>query len=406
VRVLDLGRRLEPFGDPVGSLPLVDATLEASRRRAVADSGVDPARLCFAEHAIASAAVLRAFAAAAPAGRPSALAVPAGAPVAALLPVSSARPIDGGFALDVFLDGSPGASLEALRAEARPVMLPFDGPTERRELPRLGPPPHHLELPTDGAVAAHVEHWVHLLWLAPLWLPNAAREGKRRRGPGAPSWVGPGARVHRTAVLEGAIVGAGARIGAGCVVRHAFVGPNSHLNDFTKVRHSVLGPATHTLADASFSHVVAMGGGTLSNLLLRDTLLGRDVFLTTGVIFWNETLGENVQVTHEGAARDSGRRALGGCAGHGCVLGARTIVAPGRALPNRTTVVMRRDEGVMRVDPEALGRPLCWHEAQLVDAGRFLAEGAPDELDFDRRSLGRPALRDPEHAPETRDTRR
>ena len=73
--------------------------------------------------------------------------------------------------------------------------------------------------------------------------------------------------------------------------------------------------------------------------------------------------------------------ALGGCAGHGSTLGARTIVAPGRALPNRTVVVMRREEGVLRIEATAVGTPVCWHDAALVPFDRLRPGATPEEID-------------------------
>jgi hypothetical protein len=66
--------------------------------------------------------------------------------------------------------------------------------------------------------------------------------------------------------------------------------------------------------------------------------------------------------------------------GHGSVLGARTIVGAGRALPNRTMVVMRREEGVLRIAPHAPGTPLCWDDAALVPFDSMRPGVVPDEL--------------------------
>jgi hypothetical protein len=89
------------------------------------------------------------------------------------------------------------------------------------------------------------------------------------------------------------------------------------------------------------------------------------------VIFWTDLLEGTVQVLSDGSWVDSERKSLGGCAGHGSVLGARTIVAPGRALPNRTIVVMRREEGVNRVEGLEPGHPSTWYDASLVPLERI-----------------------------------
>lgn len=377
-RILDLGTRIEPFGDRVGELPLFDATFAELRAQEVLRSRVPAERLTFADHALATHAVLAAFAKAAPGGRPAALALPAHPVFEALAAVSDVRRAGDRLIYDVFLDAPADADLDRLRAEAVPTLVALEPRTLARALPRLGPPPYTEPVLMSGAFALHVQHWVHVLWAAKAWVPALLpfAEGKRRRG----SVIGPGADVHPSAYLEGAIIGAGAEIGASCVLRHCYVGPRSRLSDFTKLAHGVLGPDTHTLADATFEHVVALGGGTLTNLLLQDSLLGRRVFLTTGVVFWRDALGEPITVQHRGLEVDTGRRVLGGCAGHGAILGARTIVAPGRALPNRTTVVMRKAEGVFKVADAPPGTPMCWNEGALVPVTEVEPGYAPEEL--------------------------
>lgn len=385
VRIFDLDTRIAPFGDRVQDLPLCGLTLEAHREAEVTASGVTPERLSFADHALATAPVLAAFAKAAPAGAPARLALPAHEAFSSLAPLSAIAQDGDRLLYDVFLDAPAGASLESLRASATPALVPLEPATHTRALPRLGPPPHTLSVVADGRFAMHFEHWAHVLWGAPLLVPRALEqtEGKRvRRKRLAPSRVAPGADVHPTAVLEGAVIGPGAEIGAHCVLRHCYVGAGCRLSDFTKAAFSVLGPETHTLADATFEHMVAFGGGTLTNLLLQDSLLGRQVFLTTGVIFWRDRLGEQITVPVDGEERPTGRKVLGGCAGHGSVLGARTIVAPGRALPNRTTVVMRKEEGVHSIAPEvAEGAPACWYDGALVPTTTVDPDYRPEELE-------------------------
>lgn len=371
MRVLDLETRIDPFGDRVVDLPLLDRDVAGFRLREAEACGA-PERLTFADYALATAPVLRAFLAASPRGRPARLALPLTSASALLAPVSSVERTPELLLFDVFADAPAGADLPALRAEATPVVARFEERTFARELHRAGPPPHRLDLPADGALAVHLEHWVHLLWAAPLLVPALLRHARRA--------VAKGAKVHHAARVEGSYVGEDAQIGADCALYHSYVGPGSILSDFTRLTRSVLGASTHTLADACFSHAVSLGEGTLANLLLRDTILGKSVFLTSGVIFWNEGIERTIRVQRGAELVDTGRKNLGGCAGHGCVLGARTIVAPGRALPNRTTVVMRREEGVMRFDVEN-GAPACWYDGALVPVDRVMPGYRAEEVD-------------------------
>jgi len=367
VRVIETAARIAPFGDPVGDIPIAGMSFSELQRKQAQDAGVDD-RLTVAAHAIATAKLLRAFVANAPRGTPSALAVRADSPLALLTPVSSIRREDGLLVYDVFLD-APYSDVASARAAAKPVVVEHRSLTYRREFPRVGPGPHHLDLPADGVLCAHLEHWVHLLWVAPLLVPALGPK------------IDPTAQVHPSAHVEGSIIGPGAIVGAGSRIHGSYIGANARLADFSKVTRCMLGDGVHTLADATFSHVVSLGEGTLTNLLLRDVVVGRKVFLTSGVIFWGEALGESITVDRDGVEVDTGRPFVGGCVGHGSVLGARTIVGPGRALPNRTLVVLRREEGVMRVEPTAPGTPLCWDNAALVPFDTMRPGQIPAELD-------------------------
>ncbi len=385
MRVLEQQTLIEPFGDPVAQVAMCGADLATLRSQELAASGIDAERLTVADYAFATATVLKAFAARASGQRPCRLALPRHAALESLVAVSSVQRLEDRLVYDIFIDAAPDDDLAALRANAEVVLVPLEPAVRWRALPRFGPGPHRIPIVCDGAFAMHFEHWVHLLWGAPLLVPNllARAEGRRRRSPGgrAPSIIEKGADVHPSAYLEGAVIAEGAEVGAQCVIRNSYIGAQSRLSDFTKVAHSVLGPQTHTLADANFEYMVAGGGGTLTNLLLQDSLLGKQVFVTTGVIFWKDELGEQITVRHRGKEEPTGRTVLGGCAGHGSVLGARTIVAPGRALPNRTTVVMRKEEGVLRIDPRiAEGVAGCWYDGALVPTTEVDPEYEPEEL--------------------------
>lgn len=388
-RLIDRGTRIDPFGDPVGEIPLLGRSLAAFRDEEIAASGVDGERFTFADFAIATAPVLAAFAAKGD-GKPRKLALPKTSACAALVPVSSAEDL----VFEIYLD----APDEDARARATPTIVELETKTRRRELPRVGPPPHHIDLPCDGKIAAHVEHWVHVLWLSSALVPAlVARkemklERRFRRGfygksgftffgrdPGS-NLIAKGAQIHPSAYLEGAVIGENAVIGACCSIRHSFVGARTNLADFTQLSYCAIGDDTSTLANARLSHVIALGGGTLTSFFVKDILLGKNVFMTSGVIFWSESIDGTIHVEHNGVLRDTKRKVLGGCAGHGSVLGARTIVAPGKALPNRVTVVMRKEEGVQRIDPKLDGAPSCWYDASLVPVTEAFPGYVPDEL--------------------------
>ncbi|MFZ9890044.1 MAG: hypothetical protein ACO3JL_21310, partial [Myxococcota bacterium] len=135
-------------------------------------------------------------------------------------------------------------------------------------------------------------------------------------------------------------------------VMRSFLGEGVHVADHAVIADCVIGPGSHTLVDTHLRRVVAMGGSTLSNLGTSDLLLGREVFLTTGVAFFGGEPSRTVVV--EGA--DTHRPVLGGCVGHKVTLGARALFAAGVAVPSGTVVVGRPDEAAQKLDERGLLR--------------------------------------------------
>ena len=116
----------------------------------------------------------------------------------------------------------------------------------------------------------------------------------------APSYIGRDVHLHPRAFVEGAYIEDGARLEANCSVRFSYIGAGCEVGDLGRIRHCCIGPQTQTLLDASLAHTVALGGGTVSNLSLRDSALGTNVFLTTGVSMATDARGGTVTVLKDG----------------------------------------------------------------------------------------------------------
>jgi len=78
--------------------------------------------------------------------------------------------------------------------------------------------------------------------------------------------IHPGAHVHPTAVVEGAVIGPGCRIGAHCVVRYSVLGRQVRLHDGAKVEYSVIDDHSWLMHD----------------LVLYRSLVEQQVFLIHG----------------------------------------------------------------------------------------------------------------------------
>jgi carbonic anhydrase/acetyltransferase-like protein (isoleucine patch superfamily) len=308
-------------------------------------------------------------------------------------PLGSAAPTADGRAraYDLFLVGegirggvSPGDALAHLRRDASPVVVTLGCDVHATRSPGYGKPPHVVEVPRAAAWVAHVERWPHLLWLGQgaSFARRAEVLGEdEARGPA--NVVAPGARVHRTAHVEGSVLGEGAEVEAHATVVGSILGRGVRVADHSAIHDSVVGEGCTTLADTLLRRVVAMPGSTLSNMDLCEVLLGRGVFTTSGVIFFRGEVGRTARVGQAAAEEeDTGKAELGGAVGHGCVLGARAILAPGRALPGGTVVVMRPEEGVALVAAGvAPGEPLAWDDGKLVGVRERWPGCRVDELD-------------------------
>ncbi len=287
--------------------------------------------------------------------------------------------------------------IEQLRKQARPVMVDPGGDFESVTLTRPGPPRKSMPLPRTTKIAVAISHWVHVLWLNHLlpwirlqehwqargWLRRTLRlRGKGPRLARRMNVIGPGCRIHPTAYVEGSILGSNVTLGPFTWVRESIIGDGVEISDHSRFTRCVVGHGCHTLNDSSFVGCTFYPDSTLASFLIRNSVIGRRVFLTSGVMFWDEPIVGTVRVTTESGEADTGRYMLGGCAGHECLLGTRAIFLPGRQVPNRTIIVMRPEEGVVKLPPHVEpNHPYVYHEGQVLPLEKVLPDYSPPELE-------------------------
>jgi acetyltransferase-like isoleucine patch superfamily enzyme len=261
-----------------------------------------------------------------------------------------------------------GALLEFLRARATRVVVPKRELGIPLRLPTLGDGQQNTQLiPITSTLAAHVEHWCHILWLNQAgfgvrWL-ELARTHKAwafwRLFTAAP-WTMPAimhrfvrrgrnVRIHPTAWVEASILGDNVEIGAGASVRNSILGNGVVVGDHATVLSSTLGdrvavtPRTFVVWSAAFEDAV------LSNYKLQVSVIGRGASLSTWAGFIDAKLQGTIDVLHDGRLQSTGRNFLGSALGHGAHVGAKVLLLPGRELPNGTFVTMRDDEIIRRL---------------------------------------------------------
>ncbi len=421
------GLAIEPFGDPVSSAQLGVEELGLAVSRALLQAGVQPepgspeaipARgelVLLPDTQFITRAAVRAFLAAAPAApgiyRLALRRGPASEYARPLQRVDE-DPATDSVQQDVYLargdlgalrtTGDWEALRDALRARARPVVL--DPGAQVEELPevRPGPPRTTLALPRTLLLAADVRHWVHLVWLNHMlpwvrlqehWQDHPLQARLRtlgcpdpRRHPARLAVLGRGCDVHPTALVEGSILGEGVTVGAFASVRECILGDGVEVGSHTHFKRCVVGAGCHTLNDSYFIGDTCYPGSTLANIMLRNSVIGRRVFLTTGVTLRDDGLAGPVSVVQAGREVPTGRWVLGGCAGHRSLLGARALLEPGRAVPNRTVIMLRPEEAVSKVPADAEPRrPYTYFESTLLPVEQAYPGWNPPEVDPEAR---------------------
>lgn len=354
-----------PMDDVAGALPVGPLRLDALQARAagpfveVAAGEALPAdtALAWTADAVFSAATVAALGAAARShGIVVQAAVRKGTPlwhsatrllephlqVAGDLPLPLwAGPLGGQRALT---SGDAAAAFPDARAVA---VCDEDGAVSVR-VPPYGRAPHIVTIPAVDKLGGRLLHWLHLLELS-----LAALETERRAlglTTGRNRFFGR-VDIHPTATVIGSILEAGVKVEPHASVIDSWLGKDVLVADHSVVHSSVIGDRCRSLVDTSLRRVVAMSGSTLSNIGFSDSVIGRDVFLTTSVATFASP-GTDAQV--EG--RDTGRALLGAAIGARCILGSRALLQAGTALPPGLLVVARPEEAASKLDDEGLAR--------------------------------------------------
>jgi hypothetical protein len=287
----------------------------------------------------------------------------AGTALALRLSPFSPRPVTRDGTLPLGLIAGPPGTLEPeqLDDDTLRVLPVCDEPSARLErVAPFGHAPFQLAIADVTRIGGALAHWLHVLELNLAFLHTLRRRAGTR---GEKNKRHKGARVHGTAHVAGSLVGAGAEIEAGATVIDSYIGAGVKVAAHSVIVGSVIGTGCHTLIDTHLRRVVAFPGSTLSNVGTTDALLGREIFITTGVQFFAGEPGRTVVV--DGV--DTGRPVLSGAIGHKTILGARALFQAGVAVPSGSVVVMRPDEGITKFDERGLARASMMRGSPSVD---------------------------------------
>lgn len=290
-------------------------------------------------------------------------------------------------------DKSAREVLEELRATAprlvvgkreivRDVRMPIVGDAESVT----------LQFPLTSTVAAHVEHWVHVLWLNQLafgilwmetvrahklwalWRALLAAPWSSPRLLESFVWRGEGVRIHPTAHVEASILGDGVVIGPRASVRNSILAPGVEVADHGTVITSVLGKNSYVTPKTFLVWGAAYPEAVLSNYKMQMSLVGRRASSSTWAGLIDAKFQGAIEVLHEGERVSTERSFLGSCLGHDSHIGAKVLLMPGREVPNGTYLTMRADE-IVREIPSDLepGVPVVRDAGTLVPQRALLA---------------------------------
>ncbi len=387
--VVASGRRIEPFDEPVSSMPLAGRTLAEEQaslfsrfsleRVLVSDVSEvrsdEPALVTF-DDVYFTRRVLKSFLATWDRRKVGQLALPRSSAVFSTYGDLQDFEERQDQALFRFF-GVPSATslrLDGLVGSSMPVPVVY-----RERIVPIAVPRHVVGFeqwnqPVTSSICLHISHWMHVLyanllaiqvrWVdqvltRPLWALSrllwAACPG---RGPylerltRRANVIGRNVKIHSTAFVEGSFIGDGTTIGPQATVRGAYIGKDVKIDQRADVTYSVLGDRCFVSKHAILNSAVAFEGADLCPKGLQMSLIGRDVGLGARVNLMDTMPGGKIKVSHDGELRELEAKVLGSCIGHGSFIGPDIYLAPGRALPNGTRITMPKERILFRIPKE------------------------------------------------------
>jgi carbonic anhydrase/acetyltransferase-like protein (isoleucine patch superfamily) len=382
--LVELGGVLEPWGDPVGSLPVANRPLRqwsedalraagcAAVERVPLDARLTGPALVLADELWLTPALARRFAQAVQgAAERRALALPPGPlldfslPLQRLTLAPEGAPPCWGYPLAWL---PPGVEASACAWEGAALeLIPVQHDAQELPIHPALVPSGRLVVPFGDESALRLEHWMHLLranqlallaWGAHLvrrepwrllWAAARALSFNKHRVMARLGSQGRGCDIHPTAVVEASVLGDGVRVGAHAVVRFSHLGDKASVSDLACVESSVLGAGASVARTGVLQGCVLMEGACTGFPGIQLSVLGAGAFSGGAVLLADFKPGGNVQVRHRGAVVDAGSPLLGCAVGHRTRLFMGATFYPGRAIPNDLTILGSTEHAVARI---------------------------------------------------------
>lgn len=347
------GRRIEPFGDPVGETPVNNRPLSVWLEEAITGAGLTridaptPPCLIIPDTLFTTAGALRAFVEGA-AGRDAVLVLKQSRFGVQTTPVQP-----GVVACEA------GWRFDAIRVISAAGAAPVDVVVDPDEKVIEFPAPAFYQ---DGGtmqigLAKHpvmtVHHWVHVLWvnqlvgglelrntptwqfvLRGLWGVLRAFSLNKWRVLGKLNRIGKGCDIHPTAVIEGSTLGPGCVIGPYARVMFSTLGEGVQVMPVAQVELCVLGDRAVVAEQSFLRFCVLYPEAVASQYLMQQCVIGRRAITTGGAFTMDLNFDQDIRVPLDGALHSTGTRFLGSAFGHRCRVGTGFWMASGRMVPN------------------------------------------------------------------------
>lgn len=384
VHVEATGRRIAPFDDPVGDVPIANRPLSAWQDEMLAGftrvDAVRPPCLVVPDTLFTTPEVLQRFVESA-AGRDAVLVLAEslhGEGTTAVQP--GVERVEGGWRF---------SRVRFVATGADPVDVVIDPEEERFTLPLAAVfgGPVELGLPRHPILTLH--HWAHILWanqaagslevrriprwrgiLRVIWAVIRARSVDKWRVLAKLNTIGKGCDIHPTAVIEGSTLGDGVTVGPFARIVFSRIGDGATIMTGAEVEASTVGERATVAQRSAVRMCVLYPEAFASQVLMQACVLGRRVLTTPGSFSIDLNLEGDIRVPLDGQLHSAGTRYLGSAFGHDARVGTGIWLASGRAIPNRALVVKEPTEVVQRIPVEAGDKPLVNRSGTLVPLER------------------------------------
>ncbi len=272
-----------------------------------------------------------------------------------------------------------GNLIEKMRRDSSATKVTQTFGIKIERLSNVSGKPYFEEFPVTDEIAGHIRFWFHSLLMNVLYLGLFRRrlmEGdysfgflnrKKNLNSGNvyQSVIGSNVWIHPTSVVENSVIADNVRIGAKTIIRDSVIMRDCTIGDSNIIKNSLFGESVTSLSNSRFRCSVISPRSTVSNLGFCYSVLGEGSFLTTAVIFLYEGISSTIKIKYNGEELDTRRFFLGSAAGEGAVLGTRAIVSPGLAIPSDTVIVLRPEEGVMKIPELSESDYYVWDNATM-----------------------------------------